>query len=89
MVGAVAVGLPLVLWLASHVLPTELRACFRYSISQFKYAPLWGTILTGALVFIGAYLMVYRGEDAHHAEERLATCAGIGAFGVALFPTTE
>lgn len=89
-VGTVAVGLPVVLWIASH-LPSDnpyIDTCFRYSISHFYYAPLWGTVFTGALCFIGAYLVVYRGEDRLGAENRLATYAGIGAFGIALFPTS-
>ncbi|MEL6619392.1 MAG: hypothetical protein AAFP16_10985 [Pseudomonadota bacterium] len=88
-VGSVAVGLPVILWIASHLPSTDpfIRTCFRFSISHFYYAPFWGTVFTGSLVFIGAYLMVYKGEDVHHAEQRLATFAGFGAFGVALFPT--
>mmetsp|Transcript_22558 Transcript_22558/g.36713 ORF Transcript_22558/g.36713 Transcript_22558/m.36713 type:complete len:276 (+) Transcript_22558:381-1208(+) len=84
-VGLVAVGLPIVLYLAAHNPLHE--TCFRYSISHFYYAPFWGTIFTGALVFIGAYLIVYQGEDGGGAEKRMSTYAGLGAFGVAMFPT--
>ena len=55
-VGSVAVGLPVILWIASH-LPSDnpyVDTCFRYSLSHFYYAPLWGTVFTGALCFIGA-----------------------------------
>ncbi|MFL4471928.1 hypothetical protein ACERZ8_19360 [Tateyamaria armeniaca] len=88
-VGMVAVGLPVVLWIASH-LPSSnpyIDSCFRFSISHFYYAPFWGTVFTGALVFIGAYLIVYKGEDRHDAEKRLASYAGLACFGIALFPT--
>ena len=88
-VGLVAVGLPTVLWIAAH-LPSSnpmIGTCFRYSMSHFFYAPFWGTVFTGALVFIGAYLIVYQGEDAQNAENRLSTYAGLAAFGIALFPT--
>jgi hypothetical protein len=84
-VGLVAVGLPVVLFFAAHNPLAD--TCFRYSISHFYYAPFWGTVFTGSLVFIGAYLIVYKGEDAGGNEKRLATYAGLGAFGVALFPT--
>ncbi len=84
-VGLVATGLPIVLWLASH--NPFLETCFRFSISHFYYAPFWGTLFTGALVFIGAYLIVYKGEDAEGSEMRLSTYAGLAAFGIALFPT--
>ncbi|MEM8576320.1 MAG: hypothetical protein AAGF60_00565 [Pseudomonadota bacterium] len=86
-VGAVAVGLPLVLICAAY-LPSARGSCFRDSLSHFYYAPMWGTVFTGALAFIGAYLIVYRGEDQRQAEKRLTTYAGLGAFGVALFPTS-
>ena len=89
-VGGVALLLPAVLWLATR-LPGDnplIDTCFRTSLSHFYYAPLWGTVFTGALCFIGAYLCVYKGEDVHDAEDRLATWAGLGCFGVALFPTS-
>jgi len=88
-VGMAAVGLPVILWIASH-LPSSnpyIGTCYRFSISHFYYAPFWGTVFTGTLVFIGAYLIVYKGEDVHDAEKRLATYAGIASFGIALFPT--
>ncbi len=48
-----------------------------------------GSFFVGALVFIGAYLLVYRGEDDKGAEYRLSSYAGLFAMGVALFPTSK
>jgi len=59
--------------------------CFYFSISHFYYAQFWGGPFIGALVFIATYLFAYRGEN--RAEDWLATIAGFGAMGVALFPT--
>lgn len=84
-VGGVALGLPVVLFLGAN--NPILRTCFRDSISHFYYAPFWGSAFIGALFFIGTYLLVYRGEDGEGAEARLSTFAGLAAFGVALFPT--
>ena len=84
-VGIVALALPIVLWIASHN-PVH-ATCFRFSISHFYYAPFWGTFFTGALFFIGTYLMVWQGEEKSKADGRMATRAGFSAFGVALFPT--
>ncbi|MEO9897066.1 MAG: hypothetical protein ABJD13_20585 [Paracoccaceae bacterium] len=84
-VGIVALALPIVLWLASH--NPVYATCFRFSISHFYYAPFWGTFFTGALFFIGTYLMVWQGEEKSKADGRMATRAGFSAFGVALFPT--
>mgnify|MGYP000616237917 CR=1 FL=1 len=85
-VGLVAIGLPLFLWLGAH--NPILETCFRDSISHFYYAPFWGGPFIGSLIFIGTYMWVYQGEDAHAAEGRLASIAGVFAFGVALFPTS-
>ena len=81
-VGLTALCLPSFLWLGVVLGQT----CFRDSISHFYHAPFWGGPFIGALIFIGAYLCVYQGEDAQRAEARLASVAGIAAFGVALFP---
>ncbi|WP_299847719.1 hypothetical protein [uncultured Roseovarius sp.] len=86
-VGLVAVGLPTVMLIAAF--NPIYDTCFRDSISHFYYAPFMGSFFVGALVFIGAYLIVYSGEDKHGAENRLSSWAGIFAFGVALFPTSN
>jgi hypothetical protein len=81
-VGLVAFSLPTLFWIGSNL----LGGCYRLSISHFYYAPFWGGPFIGALVFIGAYLIVYKGEC---GEERLlATVAGFCALGVGLLPTS-
>lgn len=84
-VGYVALGLPIVLYFAAH--NPIYATCFRHSISHYFYAPFWGTFFTGALFFIGTYLLVWKGEEIARRDGKLATLAGISAYGVALFPT--
>ncbi|MEO1607225.1 MAG: hypothetical protein AAFU34_18070 [Pseudomonadota bacterium] len=81
MVGIVAFGLPVVLFIGAG----PLDACRQTSISHYYYSPALGTVVIGAVCFIGAFLIAYRGEN--RWESRLASWAGIAAFGVALFPT--
>ncbi|MGB3245366.1 MAG: hypothetical protein WBB25_12590 [Sulfitobacter sp.] len=94
-VGLVALCLPGVLLLASligYLVPDSmphLQTCFRDSISHFYYAQFWGGLFIGALVFIATYLFVYKGEDTHKVEGKLATFAGFAALGVAIFPTSH
>ncbi len=59
--------------------------CLYDSISHFYYAQYLGGVFIAALVFIGTFLLAYRGESAR--ESRLATMAGFCAISVALFPT--
>ena len=80
-VGLIALGLPLAM-----LLGTQLGTCFYKSISHFYYAQFWGDVFVGALVFIGAFLIAYRGENP--AESVLATLAGFCAFAVAALPTS-
>ena len=61
-------------------------ACFYDSISHYYYAQFWGDVFVGALVFIGTFLIAYRGGNP--AESLLATLAGFCAFGVAALPTS-
>ncbi len=61
-------------------------ACFRDSISHYYYAQFQGAVLVAALAFIGTFLFAYRGQ--HPRENLYAFFAGLGALGVALFPTT-
>lgn len=79
-VGVVALGLPIVM-----LIGVITGACLYDSISHFYYAQFLGGIFIAALVFIGTFLLAYRGENEN--ESRLATIAGIGALFVALFPT--
>ncbi|MEQ6247420.1 hypothetical protein ABMC89_00870 [Sulfitobacter sp. HNIBRBA3233] len=83
-VGLVALGLPTILIVGAF--NPFLETCFRHSISHYYYAPFWGAPFIGALIFIGTYMLVYRGETA--AEAKLSSLAGFFAFGVALFPTS-
>lgn len=88
LVGVIALALPVALifgW-RTGVLGIAPATCFHDSISHFYYTQFLGDIFVAALTFIGAFLVAYRGES--WKESRLATGAGIGAFGVALFPTT-
>ena len=82
LVGLVALGLPVAM-----AMTPLLGGCFRDSISHHYYEPLTGPVFVGMLAFIGAFLIAYRGE--HWLENRLATLAGLGAFGVAVLPTTR
>jgi hypothetical protein len=80
-VGLVALGLPIVMligWING--------TCLYDSISHFYYAQFLGGVFIAGLVFIGTFLLAYRGESAR--ENRLATIAGIGALFIALFPTS-
>jgi hypothetical protein len=82
LVGLVAIGLPIILWLGANV-PGH---CMRQSISHFYYAQFMGSIFVGLLFFIGGFLIAYTGD--HWLETTGSNIAGLGAFGVALFPTT-
>jgi hypothetical protein len=79
-VGIVAIGLPLVMLTSIFV----EGACMRASVSHFYYEVFYGDLFVGAMFFIGTFLLAYRGET--RAENALATAAGLGAFGTALFP---
>ena len=80
LVGTVALLLPIVLYFG-----TWFGVCFYYSISHFYYTQFLGNVFVGALVFIGTFLIAYRGES--RSENTLATIAGLCAYGVVLFPT--
>ena len=80
MVGFVAFLLPVVL-----LLGVIQGTCFRDSISHFYYAQFLGSVFVGALIFIGGFMIAYRGET--WAEDWGSNLAGAGACAVALFPT--
>ncbi len=82
LVGLIAFALPWVMLWA----PRQFGICFRDSISHFYYAPFLGILLVAALACIATFLFAYRGQN--FWESILATLAGFGALGVALFPTT-
>ncbi len=79
-VGLVALTLPIVM-----LIGYAFGTCLYDSISHFYYAQYLGGVFIAALVFIGTFLLAYRGESAR--ESRLATMAGFCAISVALFPT--
>lgn len=81
LVGLVAFFLPVVLFAG-----TLAGSCFRDSISHFYYAQFLGAVFVGMLVFIGGFLIAYTGE--HWLEDLGSVVAGVGAFLVAVFPTT-
>lgn len=86
-VGLVGLGLPLSLYLYAR-----LAGDMQPSISEFYYTAM-GDVLVGALSAIGIFLIAYKGYP-REAGERLsdrvvATVAGLGAIGVALFPTSN
>ncbi|MEM9714901.1 MAG: hypothetical protein AAF826_00135 [Pseudomonadota bacterium] len=79
-IGCVAVGLP-------PILATSMffeSSCMRDSVSHFYYAVFYGDLFVGAMFFIGAFLLAFKGET--WLDTVLAKLAGIGAFGTALFP---
>ncbi len=80
-VGAVAVFLPVVLWVGCLINPP-----LRQSISHCYYMPFFGDVLVGSLIFIGTFLIAYRGLLPR--ERCISNVAGLAAYGVALFPTS-
>ncbi len=81
-IGLVALCLPLVM-----LLGVLFGTCQYDSISHFYYAQFLGGVFIGALVYLGTFLLAYRGESPR--ENRLASMAGICAMSVALFPTSK
>lgn len=81
-------GAALAIWLWPGLVAT-LRAdvCFRTSISHFYYDPWLGAWFVGCLMFIGAFMIAYRGEV--RAEDRLTTFVGLCAMVVALVPAAD
>lgn len=82
LVGFAAFGLPLIMGLGALITRTKLET----SLSHFYYREVGlGDIFVGTLVFIGTLLLAYRGRNANVA--KLASIAGVCAFGVAVLPT--
>lgn len=82
LVGLVAFFLPIILWSGAVI----FQSCFRDSLSHFYYAQFLGPIFVGLLVFIGGFLIALTGD--HWLEDVGSAIAGVGAFLVAVFPTT-
>jgi hypothetical protein len=80
-VGYLGILLPFVLaignWLIFH-------GGLQGSVSNYYYTPMRG-VLVGSLCVIGAFLLAYHGYDGW--DDLFTNAAGIGAVGVALFPT--
>lgn len=83
LVGLVAFGLPVILWIGGNT----PASCMRDSLSHFYYAPFLGGIFVGLLFFIGGFLIAYSGDTG--LEDWGSNIAGLCAFGVALFPTAN
>lgn len=92
-VGAISLGLPLVLLAIAAATPV----CFMQSISHFYYTPLGGDVLVGGLTTIAAimiYFYQYKGDEGDEnsaynlRNARLAKLAGLFALGVAFLPTS-
>ncbi|KPA20177.1 hypothetical protein shim_36750 [Shimia sp. SK013] len=82
LVGCAALALPAILWLLAHA----PKVCMRDSISHFYYDPFLGTMFAGILFFIGGFMIALTGEN--RLEKYGSSLAGIGAFALALFPTS-
>ncbi len=83
-VGLIGLTLPFLAWFIDT---SFNQSCFRDSLSHYYYARLSGDLFIIALAFAGAMLVAYRGET--RRINVLATIAGIAAFSVAFFPTTQ
>ena len=66
-VGLVALGLPTCNAFGNCI----LGACFYDSISHYYYAQFWGDVFVGSLIFIGTFMIAYRGGNP--AESNIAT----------------
>jgi hypothetical protein len=95
-IGVVGFALPLVLVIGNVVfllLRGEVPA-LGDSISGYYYTVMGG-VLVGSLCAIGVFLLSYRGYDdpawpnVRGPEDLVSSAAGIGAIGVALFPTPK
>ncbi len=85
--GLLGLSLPVLLFLHAHIGPT---GSMQPSISEFYHTGM-GDVLVGILVAIGVFLIAYVGHKPRQGDKLtdwwLSTIAGVGAIGVALFPT--
>ena len=71
------------------------ECCVRPSISAYYHSPtsLLRDIFVGAMAAIGVFLICYKGHPKKGkdriSDNLIATAAGIGAIGIALFPTNK
>ena len=80
-VGYLGILLPFVLAIGNWLI---FSAGLQGSVSDYYYTPMRG-VLVGGLCVIGAFLLAYHGYD--RWDSLFSNAAGIGAVGVALFPT--
>jgi hypothetical protein len=80
-VGYLGILLPVVLAAGNWLI---FSGGLQQSVSDYYYTPMRG-VLVGGLCVIGAFLIAYYGYDLW--DRLLTNAAGIGAVGVALFPT--
>ncbi|HEX6934546.1 MAG TPA: DUF998 domain-containing protein [Streptosporangiaceae bacterium] len=80
-VGYLGILLPFVLATGNWLF---FAGALQRSVSDYFYTGMRG-VLVGGLCIIGAFLLAYRGDDKW--ENLFTTGAGIGAVGVALFPS--
>jgi hypothetical protein len=80
-VGYLGILLPFVLAIGNWLI---FRGGLQASVSNYYYTPMRG-VLVGSLCVIGAFLLAYHGYD--RWDDLFTNAAGIGAVGVALFPT--
>jgi hypothetical protein len=82
LIGTVAAGLPLV-FLGAWALGVDLR----WSFSHYYFVPFLGDVFVGTMVFVGAVMITFKGENWY--EWWLSTLAGASALLVAYFPCNE
>ncbi|MBM7773294.1 uncharacterized protein YhhL (DUF1145 family) [Actinokineospora baliensis] len=79
-IGAIGIGLPVVLVVGNLVLGDGLRA----SISGYYYSDV-RDVMVGAMCAVGVFLLSYRGYEP--IDNVVSNLAALGAVGVAIFPT--
>jgi hypothetical protein len=81
-IGLVGLALPVVLILGKQLVQGgDLIG----SLSGYYYTDL-RNVFVGAMCAVGVFLLAYYGHD--HVDNLVSTVAGLGAIGLALFPTT-
>jgi len=81
-IGFIGILLPFVLMVGGFCQSVEFQA----SISDYYYTNM-GDVFVGALCCVGLFLFFYAGYD--KTDDILGNIAGIFAFGVAFFPTSQ
>jgi hypothetical protein len=81
-IGLIGLALPVVLIVGKQIVQGgDLIG----SLSGYYYSDL-GNVFVGAMCAVGVFLLAYYGHD--HVDNIVSTVAGLGAIGLALFPTT-